>query len=288
MPRLRFISLVLVGVAGIGLAASPAIGVVKARGSFRLDSATVYANSTLFDGSAIETGNVSSELQLAGGARLLLSSGSGGKVYRDRLVLEKGAVQLRAAGNYPIEARSLRVLPAGPDSTAQVVLDKAGRVQVAALNGPVQVTSAQGIVVANVLPGSALELSPQVAAAPSRLTGCLQQKNGRFLLTDETTNVTVELQGPGLDKEVGNVVEITGAMIPGAKPVAGATQVIQVSELKSTGRKCSAPPAVPPPVAAGLSAGAKGAIIGGVIATATVVGMAAGGVFTEEKRPLSP
>jgi len=288
--RLRFIPLLLIGALGIGSAATPAIGVAKARGSFRLDNATVYANSTLFDGSAIETGEVSSELQLNGGARLLLASGSRGKVYRDRLVLEMGAAQLKATENYPIEARSLRVLPAGRDSTARVVLDKAGQVGVAAVNGPVQVTSAQGILVANVLAGGALNLTPQAAAAPSRVSGCLQQKDGRFLLTDMTTHVTVELQGPGLEKEVGNAVEIVGAMIPGAKPAPGATQVIRVSELKQAGRKCPVPAvgagAAAIPV---LSTGAKVAVIGGAVAaTATTAAWASGVFEEEEKRPVSP
>ena len=274
----------LVGFLAVGSAANPSVGVAKARGNFRVDDATVYRNSTIFDGSAVETGMVPAELQLVGGARLLLAPGSKSKVYGDRAVLEKGVAQLKGPGNYPVEARTLRIVQAGPDSTAQVVLGKTNEVQVAALAGAVQVTNAQGLVVANLMPGSALALNPQEGTPPTRVTGRLQQEDGRFILTDETTNVTVELQGVALDQEVGNMVEVTGEAIPDASPVAGATQVIRVSALQSIGPVAGATPSV----AAGLSAAAKVAIIGGVAATATVSGMAVGGVFGEEKRPVSP
>ena len=277
-------SLFLVAFLAVGSAANPSVGVAKARGNFRVDDATVYRNSTVVEGSAVEPGMVPAELQLAGGARLLLAPGSRSKVYRDRVVLEKGAARLEGAGNYLVEARTLRIAQAGPNSTAQVTLGKTNEVQVAALIGTVEVTNAQGLVVANLMPGSALALNPQEGTPHTRLTGRLQQKDGRFILTDETTDVTVELQGVGLDKQVGNMVEVTGDAIPGARPVAGATQIIRVSEVKPI----SPPPVASPSVAIGLSAGAKVAIIGGVAAAATGVGIWAGGVFEEEKRPVSP
>ena len=302
-------SLFLVVFLAVGSAANAWIGVAKARGNFRVDDATVYRNSTIFDGSAVETGVVPAELQLAGGARLLLAPSSKSKVYGDRAVLEKGTAQLKGPGNYPVEARTLRIVQAGPDSTAQVILGKTNEVQVAALAGTVQVTNSQGLVVANLMPGSALTLNPQEGTPPTRVTGLLRQEDGRFMLTDETTNVTVELQGVGLDQEVGNVVEVTGDAIPDASPVAGATQVIRVSAL----RQIVPPPGATAPVAAGAAAGAAGggaaaataagastaaavgistaatvAIVGGVAAVVTVSGMAVGGVFGEEKRPVSP
>jgi len=287
------ISLFLVVFLAVGSAANAWIGVARARGNFRVDDATVYRNSTIFEGSAVETGVVPAELQLAGGARLILAPSSKSKVYGDRAVLEKGTAQLKGPGNYPVEARTLRIVQAGPGSTAQVILGKTNEVLVAALVGAVQVTNSQGLVVANLMPGSALALRPQEGTSPTRLTGRLQQKDGRFILTDETTNVTVELQGVGLDREVGNVVEVTGNAIPGTRPVAGATQVIRVSALKSIGPVAVATAPVAGGVSAaaaagGLSTAATVAIIGGVAATATVSGMAVGGVFGEEKQPVSP
>jgi len=164
------ISLFLVVFLAVGSAANAWIGVARARGNFRVDDATVYRNSTIFDGSAVETGMVPAELQLAGGARLLLAPSSKSKVYGDRAVLEKGTAQLKGPGNYPVEARTLRIVQAGPDSTAQVILGKTNEVQVAALAGTVQVTNSQGLVVANLMPGSALTLNPQEGTPPTRVT----------------------------------------------------------------------------------------------------------------------
>lgn len=59
-------------------------------------------------------------------------------------------------------------------------------------------------------------------------------------MTDEITNVTVELAGAGLDKEKGNHVQITGTMDPTEAPVSGATQYVRVSGVKRLGRGCPA------------------------------------------------
>jgi hypothetical protein len=280
------IALALIGYLSVGSAAAPVIGVINARGSFRIDNAKVYQHSTLFDGNSIETEKVPSELQLNSGGQLLLDPASRGMAYRDRIVLEKGAGRLKGANGYRIEARTLRISPAGPDSAVQVALNKANHVQVMVFNGAAQVSNAEGVVVANVGPGKALDLEPQAAgaAAPTKLTGCLKRKDGKFILTDETTNVTVELQGAELDKQVGKVIEVTGAAIPGVTPVAGATQVISVSDLKETDRKCAPGGAA---AGAGVSTAATVTIIGGVAAAATVAGLVLR-PGAEEKAPASP
>src|SRR5579864_9489429 len=64
-------------VAAMNLIAAPAvIGTVTAGGAFRLNGDTVIANGTLTEGAVLETGRGNSSVQLAGGARLSLSSES--------------------------------------------------------------------------------------------------------------------------------------------------------------------------------------------------------------------
>jgi hypothetical protein len=289
------LSLLVAGSVSIGTAAGPAIGVVKASGSFRVDDAAIYRSGTLFAGNVIDVESVPSEAWLDGGARLRLSPGSRCQVYQDRLLLEKGASQVMGGDHYAVETRGLRVLGSGPTAEVRVSLNPAGHVEVAALGGAAQVWSARGFLVANVLPGSALDLDSQGAEADSgsRLTGCLRKKSGKFILTDETTNVTAELRGAGLSKEVGKVVEVRGPMKPDAKAAAGATQVIQVSELKPTGRKCSvsgkaAAGAGAAAGAAGMSTGTIVAIVGGVAAVGTASGLAIRATSGGEQQPLSP
>ena len=65
----------------------------------------------------------------------------------------------------------------------------------AALQGRSHVTNAQGMLVANLTPGTALEFEPQGEGADtgSKLKGILRRQEGKFLLTDDTTKVTVEV-----------------------------------------------------------------------------------------------
>src|SRR3981081_4571545 len=123
------------------MAAAPAVGIVTAQGSFAIDDSTIAGNATLFEGNQIETGKATSQLQLNNGARMQLAAESRGIVYRDRLVLEKGTSVLENAGNFQVEANSLRIRPASETAGAQVSIFRSGTVQVAAMSGPVSVTA---------------------------------------------------------------------------------------------------------------------------------------------------
>jgi hypothetical protein len=228
------LSLLVAGALSCALAASSAIGVAVASGTFRVDDSRVSGNTSLFEGNTIETGNASSQVQLNGGVRMELGSASRGKFYRDHMILEQGQTQLDTGAAYRIEALSLRVLPVGRSSAARVSFSSPRRVVVAALDGPVQVASANGVLLAKLSPGKALEFEPQAAgaAAPSTIIGRLERRNRRFLVTDETTGVTAEVSGAGLQDKVGKRVEITGNLDPTAKPTGGTTEVLQATDVK--------------------------------------------------------
>ncbi len=284
------LSLILVAQLSLAMAASPVIGVATARGSFRIDQAAVSGNGTLFDGTTIETGKASSDVELAEGARMLLGAGTRGRVYRDRMILEKGAGELRNGAGYRIEARSLRILPASQDAVGRVEVKNDRLVQVASLRGSFQVVNAYGVTIATLAAGRSLEFEPQAAgaAAPSTLTGCVVKHDTHFLLTDETAGVTVQLRGGGVDKHVGHRVEVTGASVPSATPASGASHVIQVASFKELSRRCPAPVAgvaaggaaaggakagTGAAKAAGMSAASK-AVIAGVIIAGAAAGTA--------------
>ena len=132
-------------------------------------------------------------------------------------------------------------------------------------------------------------------------------KAGHFLLTDETTNVTVELVGPGLDRETGNRVEVSGSLDAAATPVTDASQFIRVTAVRRIGRNCvvnrTGTAAAGVGGKAGKTAKAGGAaaggsvaaistttiaIIGGVAVAATVGGLAAGGALPGQGGGSSP
>jgi hypothetical protein len=284
---------------GITQAASPAtavpvIGIAEAKGSFRVDNVAVNGNATLFDGATVETGRASSSLGLSGGAHVTLGSDSKGMIFSDRLILERGQSRLEKATGFRMEAAGLRILPETGNSTANVVLASNGnsgsaRVQVAALTGSLRVLNSRGMVVAKLPQGLALAFEPQASNSEARLTGRVIYKGGHYLITDETTNVTVEVAGKDLQKEIGKRVEVAGLTDPSATPVSDASQFIRITSLKRLPE---------PGAAAAGSGGASGssgialagttiAVIGGVAAAAVVGGLAATGYWGQSSTTIS-
>jgi hypothetical protein len=278
--------------------ASPAIGTIVTNGAFRLNNATVISNATLFEGATVETGAAVSRMDLSSGTRLEMGSESKGRVFGDHLALERGQSRIDKASGFRIEARGLTILPGTGGSTGRVVLAGNTRVQVAALTGVFRVLNSQGMVVANIPAGTALALELKTAGGEARLTGRLVNRGGHYLLKDETTQVTVEVHGPGLAGNTGRV-EVTGFTEPAATPVSDATQVIQATRVMQAPAGTAAPSGGAgggaAPAGAGGSGGATGtaggaagskglsvtviAIIGGVAAAAVVGGLAASGNF---------
>jgi hypothetical protein len=266
---------------GLINAASPAIGTVIAKGSFRLDSAMVNGNATLFEGSTIETSAVPSSVQLNTGARVSLGASSRGRLFGDRMVLERGTLDIENAAGFKLVALSLTIQPERGASSGRVFVENGHRVRIAAARGSLRVLNSSGQLVANMAPGVAMAFEPQPASNMTRVTGVIQKKGDHYVLTDEITKVTVEVRSPDVAKYAGKRVEVTGAMDPGATPVSDASQVVQAKEIRTDGKN-------KPVAAAAASGGAAGAggagtgiamstvaIVGGVAAAATVGGLAA-------------
>lgn len=266
-------------------AANPAIGLVVANGSFQLEHSSVRGTATLFEGNIIETNVSASQLQLHNGVSVRLAADSRARVYESRLVLEKGIGQLEST-NYRIEAASLMVEAEHTGATARVRLAGPGRVVVAARDGSVRVSNSSGVLIARLDRGREMTFEPQEsgAAAPTKVSGILALKDGKFIVVDRVTNVTMQLQGTGLEAEVGHLVEVTGTVDSAAPTVAGASQLIDVTSIKrlTKGERAGAAAAAGTAgagaagaAAGGLSTGAIVAIVGGVAAAGTVGGLAA-------------
>ncbi|MEZ5402878.1 MAG: hypothetical protein R2729_24590 [Bryobacteraceae bacterium] len=225
------------------LVAADSIGTAAGLGSFSVNGSRVSTNATLFDGATVETARASSRLRLNSGTRVELGPASRAKVSGSRLILEKGATDIAPAAGFTVEARELRIAP-GSAATASVKLEGERAVLIAAANGPVRVYNRLGDLLANVRAGSALSVMPPAAAQAdgSSLSGCLLKKDGRYILTDTTANVTVELRGANLEPNVGKPVKIDGTVFRTATPVAGASQVLRVSNIAVTeGGPCEQP-----------------------------------------------
>jgi hypothetical protein len=272
--------LLLSGALVSSFAAAPVIGIATARGGFLIDNTPVRGNTTLFEGAMVETSAAPSLVQLQGGARMQLGSASRGRIYSDRLVLEKGEGQMDNALHYRIEARSLQIMPDSSGASAHVTLQGPSGITVAALAGVIRVTTAQGTLLARLEPGRALQFEPQTAggAAPFAVTGCLAAVDNSFILKDGTAQVSFEVRAaPGQDlaSYAGKRVEVTATGPKGARPVAGAAEVIYANQVKLVEGAC------PMPAAAAKAGGKRTAGMSGTtkaVIAGVVIGGAAGGI----------
>lgn len=147
-------------------AAGPVVGVAVSQGRMEVDRAVVDGNAGLTSGASIRTDAVPTRIQLINGSRATLGVESEARVYADRLVLERGG-GLLATGR--MDAKGFQIVPVG-DSKARVDMIKGNVVQVAALNGPVNVTDAAGVLIAQVTPEAPLTFEPEEKKADTAKT----------------------------------------------------------------------------------------------------------------------
>ena len=112
-------------------AAGSAIGMVMTNGNFQVDHSRVWGNTTLFDGSLIETARAGSQIQLNNGIQMRLAADTRATVFQTRLVLEDGQSEMAPARGFAVEARSLRITAGSADALARVKVDNGRRVLVA-------------------------------------------------------------------------------------------------------------------------------------------------------------
>ncbi len=293
MRQLRagiMLSLTLTTSSALGAAESPALGLVMTRSSFRLDGVEVWDSATVLDSTTIETARTSLELGLNNGARLTLAAESRAKVGRQGLDLERGTGELRNTTEYWIGAAHLRVFAAVRGAVARVNRESGDQILVAALNGPVRVTTSRNRLVADIAPGTTLVFDAAQPIRPEQVKVCggLIARQGRYLLTDATTNVTVEVVGAGLEQHVGATIEVVGVTDPNASPLPSARWLVRVAEFKRC--SCSTPGGgTASGRRSGLSAGSKTAIITGIGVGAGLAIASLEGVFGEDTRePVSP
>jgi len=267
---------------------TPAIGLIVADGSFTIDHSVIWDNATIFAGNLIETGQAATQLQLQNGARIRLAAETRARIFDSHLVLENGIGQVETS-NYQIQAAGLEISSKTKDGVARVQITDARHIVVAAYQGEVQVANRNNVLVAALEAGKELAFDPQGTNTPlTRVSGCLTRFNGRYILVDQTTGVKEELRGSGLDKEVGNHIEVSGTADTVAPSSPGTSQIVYVDSLQRIAKgSCSnagaaaaaagagAGAAAGAAAAGGLSSTAIAAIVGGVAVSGSLIGLAA-------------
>lgn len=117
--------------------------------------------------------------------------------------------------------------------------------------------------------------------ASAQLSGKLIVAQGKYLITDEKTQITFEVQGPGLARYEGMIVSITGRAVVGATPVAGTTQVISVAKIGAKVKDSTVA------TKTGSSA-TKVVILGSTVAGGTIGGLYGSGAIGSDKPASRP
>lgn len=255
-----------------------AIGQVSARGPVRVDQVPASETATVFEGSRIETAKAASELTVGTGSRYLLASDSGARVFRDRIVLERGAVEARGS-QAEISAAGLSLRPGAQGGIGRVRVLGADRIVVEAVNAPATVYKGT-VIIASLRPGSPLQLSNATGSNQTKITGKVVKSNGKYYVVDEATRTRFEVKGD-VAKYEAKRVELKGnvsteGLAPGAPPVLVASEVIALGAAAGAAAAGGA-------AAGGATAGTSAAVIAGVAAvTATGVGLGIGLTRGEE------
>ena len=278
---------VLAASSAAGIAAGPVIGVAVSEGALQVNQGTVQGNANLESGSVVKALAAEVRVRLAGGAAATLAPGSEARFDGQAMELRSGGGVITNAGAYPVGALGFNVRPQAGART-QIYIQN-GQLQVGAADGEVQVSNRAGILLARVLPGKPLALSPAASNdRTSTMTGALRQDAGRWIVRDEITNIDAELRGGNPAPFLGQRVEVTGA----ASAASGRSgQIIEVARLvpvpqagaarPTTGQAGSSKPgsSAPQRSGGGMSSGAKIALI-----VAVAGGGAAGVVFATMSR----
>jgi len=250
------------------VAGTGAIGTASARGSMRVDGALVNGNATLFDGSVIETDAATTAVRLDKGVEIKLATDSRGKLYRDRLVLEKGSTEFVRPGSFRLEASRLSIMPDSANARGVVSMREDRTIEVSALSGELRVSTNSGLLLARVEPGRMLAFNDQQAAgatAPTTVTGVLTKEDDKcaathekkYYVTVKETGVKYEVTGNDLDPLVGKVVTLTGTPDPNVQPTKCAAGLIVASSAAA--------------VAGAAAAGAAAGTIAGITTTHLII-----------------
>jgi hypothetical protein len=177
------------------VAASPAIGVASAVGTFIVNSSEVEGNANLFDGSRIRTDRASSKVYLMSGAALVLGVNSAGTIYRDHFTLNQGATKVDNLTGYSIRADRYDIRQGKPSSQAIVRLNQ-GAVEIAALSGSLNVFDNNGALLTRIGAGTASAFQSGINNLPSGASADNNNRRRRLALLSLLTGSA--LAGLGL------------------------------------------------------------------------------------------
>lgn len=215
------------------VASTVSIGTASARGDMRVDGNRINGNATLFDGSVVETGQATANLQLSKGVELKLAPNTRTTLHSDYLLLEHGQTEMAVKSAFNVVANGITIAPLEPDSRALITMKPDNAVEVESLNGSFGVRSQQGELISKVHKGISLSFTKQIGTLHSSFSGVgtisIDKDGFYFFFTEQ--GQTFQLVGKDLKEFLGYMVKVTGTVQPGVKPLITATAVISVNSI---------------------------------------------------------
>lgn len=149
-----------------GYAAVPAgIGILITDSPAIVDGSPIRGNSTLFSGSVVEAASTPSSLRFTDGSSLVLQPGAEVQVFRDHSVLEKGVVTQSGSTRRALIVDGLTIASLSDQGAVAAALRDDSHVEAVAANGPAEVRTSFGQMVARLSPGKPLTFTIGAATA---------------------------------------------------------------------------------------------------------------------------
>lgn len=276
----------------LGAATVPSIATMTTNGEVSVDGSTVQSNATLFNGSVLQTADVSSDVRMTDGSEMVLNPRSRMTLYRDHAVLDQGLAQLKNARKNTVVANGLRVSSENSTGSVFVKIEDPTHIEVSAHNAAADVRTPAGNLVARIEPGKALgfDTAPRIGMSNSSvvLRGTLRPAAKAFVLTDSTTGVTFELKGSNLASYSGQQVQIAGLLSPAAPSIPGASGLVDVSQALPQGAQYQVGGSSYQPSTGGWHLSAPAILFAtAVVGTGVYTGLLAAGVIGGSPAPVS-
>jgi hypothetical protein len=208
----------------VGYASVPvSIGILVTDTAALVDGIPIRGNSTLFSGNVIKAATAASSLRFADGSSLVLQPGAQVRVFRNYSVLEKGVATQTGSDKRELIVDGLRVASlSGQGAVAAAWRDSAHFAAVAE-NGPAEVRTPAGQLVARLDSGERLSFTNTVASPaqqeapqpppgpPITVRGILRQEpEGEFKITNDTDGEEYVVEGNIPGNALGASVQIRG------------------------------------------------------------------------------
>lgn len=191
-------------------------------GNLRINGTAHSGSANVAPESAVETTSASGQLYLADGSRLRIGSETNIAVGANSLHLARGVARIDAVAPgrpaLPIRAGELEIRATDGIVSRGMKSDGAHTIDdliVSAQSSPVEVRKQDGVLLAMVRPGETLSFAfgkARVHPRTTELNGVIREENGKYYVTDQTTNVKVELSGKDFSAWKNKQVRLSGEL----------------------------------------------------------------------------